>query len=302
MKYQVARLTLLCSLMQLMTGQYGLASSSAPVVAEGPVITHSVQGVVKKIDPGHHQITIHHQAILGYMMEMTMDFPVKNPEELADITVGDKITFTLNVGKETAWIDHIHQVGHSSRPPSSDMAMPTNHPPRLKSGDKLPAGDFVAEDGRTLHFSDFRGKVVAITFFFTRCPIPDYCPLMNRNFEKTRELLLASPNYASEWMLLSLSFDGGFDNPAVLSSYAKGYRKDKPDDWLFGTASAKTLGEVGAPLGLKVMKQGDSMAHNLRTVVIDTHGFVFHQFNDNSWTPSQLADVMEKASKEPSAK
>ena len=125
---------------------------------------------------------------------------------------------------------------------------------------------------------------------------------MNRNFEKTREKLLSSNADASKWQLLSLSFDGSFDHPEVLSAYAKSYRTDNPHHWLFGTASHKTLAEIGAPLGLMIMNQGNSMAHNLRTIVIDSHGRVFHQFNDNSWTSTQLADVMQEALRKTSEK
>jgi protein SCO1 len=302
MKYQTVPMTLLCSAVLLLTGRCALASNSPSDAANGPVTTYPAQGVVEKIAPNHRQMTVHHQAIPGYMMEMTMNFPVKNPEEIAAITVGDKIAFTLNVGKETEWIDHIRPVGHSDKPLSSATAIPTAHLAKLKLGDKRPDGEFIAANCRILHFSDFRGKVVAFTFFFTRCPIPDYCPLMNRNFEKTRALLLSSPADASKWLLLSLSFDGSFDHPDVLSAYAKNYRHDNPDHWLFGTASPKTLAEIGAPLGLMIMNQGNSMAHNLRTVVLDANGRVFYQFNDNSWTPSQLAEVMQEALKKTSDK
>ena len=298
MKSQCSRMTLLCSVLLLVTARGVLFSSTPPTVAESTVTTYPVQGVVEKIAPDHQLATIHHQTIPGYMMEMTMNFPVKNPEELAGVNVGDKITFTLHVAEETDWIDHLHTEGHSLKTPSDDVAPPVARLSNLKLGDKLPDGDFVTENGATMHFSDFHGTVVAFTFFFTRCPLPDYCPLMNRNFEKTRKILLSSPTETSKWQLLSLSFDGGFDHPEVLSAYAKSYRNDTADHWIFGTASAKTLAEVGAPLGLMIMNQGGSMAHNLRTVVLDKNGRIFHQFNDNSWTPSQLAEVMQEALKE----
>jgi protein SCO1 len=291
MKSSLVPLSLLCSLLFLVTDRDAFSEDS--------VTTHPVQGVVEKIAPDHHQATIHHQAIPGYMMEMTMDFPVKNPGELADITVGDKISFTLNVGKETEWIDHIQLVGHSEKPLSSTMATPNEHLSKLKPGDTLPDGDFVAENGRTMHFSDFRGKVVAFTFFFTRCPLPDFCPLMNRNLENARDILLSSSIDPSKWQLLSLSFDAAYDQPEVLVSYAKSYRGDRPDHWIFGTASPKTLAQVAAPLGLVVMNQGKSIAHNLRTVVINPNGRVFCQFNDNDWTASQLAEAIQQAAKIP---
>jgi protein SCO1/2 len=270
----------------------------------GSLQTYAARGVVEKIARDHHQVTIHHQAIPGYMMEMTMDFPIRNTNEVIGISAGDKITFVLSVTKETEWIDHIHQVGHADEAANSTVAMPRDTPSKLGPGDKLPDGDFVTEDGRNLHFSDFRGKVVAFTFFFTRCPLPDYCPLMNRNFEKTRQILLSSsvgtegaakPAASANWQLLSLSFDSGFDHPEVLSTYAESYRGDNPDHWLFAAASATTLAEVGAPLGLMIMRQNGGIAHNLRTVVLDPQGRIYHQFNDNQWTPEQLAQVMREA-------
>jgi len=226
-----------------------------------------------------------------------MDFPVRNPEELAGISVGDKLTFTLKVSKDNDWIDNIHREGPAAQVTTTTRQVSGEKISKLKTGDKLPDGDFVTEDGRTMHFADFQGKVVAFTFFFTRCPLPDYCPLMNRNFKQTRDILLSSPGVPTNWDLISLSFDAGFDHPEVLSSYAKNYRADNPDRWLFGVASAKTLAEVASPLGLMILNQGAGIAHNLRTVVLDAHGRIYRQFNDNQWTPQQLAKVMLEAMK-----
>lgn len=282
-------------LMLISLSSRALASSSTITNGEGGFHTYEARGVVEKVASDHHQVTIHHQAIPDYMMEMTMDFTVKNPEALAGISAGDKITFMLTVGKDTEWIDGITRVGHVTESTISPNATPSDQPPKLALGNQLPDGDFVTEDGKTVHFSDFRGKVLAFTFFFTRCPLPDYCPLMNRNFDKTREILISSPGTPGNWQLLSLSFDGGFDQPKVLSTYAKNYRGDNPDHWIFGTASNQTLASVGAPLGLMIMRQGGSTAHNLRTVVLDTQGHIYQQFNDNQWTPQQLAETIKEA-------
>ena len=82
----------------------------------------------------------------------------------------------------------------------------------------------LTEDGKTIHLSDFRGKVVAMTFFFTRCPLPNYCPLMNRNFSQTRNILLSTPNAPKNWQFLSISFDSEFDRPENLTTYGGFYR------------------------------------------------------------------------------
>ena len=138
---------------------------------------------------------------------------------------------------------------------------------------------------------------MALTFFFTRCPLPNYCPLMNRNFAQTRKLLLANPKAPANWEFLSISFDPEFDQPGVLSSYAGFYRDNNADRWLFAAAPPATLAQLAPPLGLVVMRQDSNISHNLRTVVVDPQGRLYRQFNDNLWTPQQLAEAIRDASR-----
>ena len=250
-------------------------------------------GIIEKIAPDLKQVTIHHDTIPGYMIEMTMDFPVDDSAELKDLSPGDKISFALNVNQNRAWVSNIHRTGHTT-PSMSGMPM-DDAAPQLKSGDFLPDGELIAEDGRQIHLADFRGKAVALTFFFTRCPLPNYCPLMNRNFARTRDLLLADAKAPTNWELLSISFDSDFDQPSTLVSYGNFYRHNNAAHWLFAAAPPATLAKLAPPLGLVIMRQDNNISHNLRTVVIDTEGRLSHQFNDNLWTPQQLADAIQEA-------
>ena len=162
----------------------------------------------------------------------------------------------------------------------------------LKQGDLLPDYALTTEDGKQIHFSDFRGKALAFTFFFTRCPLPDYCPRMNNNFEETRKILLTDTNAPTNWQFLSISFDPEFDTPAVLSNYANVYRGDDANRWLFAAAATNVLADVAQRLDLMVMRQGNNISHNLRTVVLDPQGRIYKQFDSNQWTPQQLADAI----------
>jgi protein SCO1/2 len=165
----------------------------------------------------------------------------------------------------------------------------------LKPGDMLPDGELVTEDERHIHFSDFRGRAVAFTFFFTRCPLPNYCPLMNRNFDQARALLLSETNAPTNWQFLSISFDPEFDTSQVLSEYAGEFRGTNAAHWLFAGATTNTLARLAPRLGLMVMRQGNSLSHNLRTVVLDPQGRICRQFNGNQWTAQQLADALLEA-------
>jgi protein SCO1 len=260
--------------------------------------SYSARGVVEQIAPDRRQVTIHHQDIPGYMMEMTMDFPVKDTNELNGVSVGDKITFTLVAGPTHEWVEKIRQVGHTGKTTSSATSMSGDMSAKLKPGDMLPDGELVAEDGRNIHFSDFHGNAVAFTFFFTRCPLPDYCPLMNRNFAEARSLLLSEAGGLTNWQFLSVSFDPAFDTPQMLSGYAGAFRGTNAGHWLFADATTNTLAQLAPRLGLMVMRQGNNISHNLRTIVLDPQGRVYRQFNGNQWTARQLADALQAAARQ----
>jgi protein SCO1/2 len=231
------------------------------------------------------------------MIGMTMDFPVHQANELRDLVPGDKITFTLTVTQDSDWVSNIHRIGHTDPGTSGMMPLDGTDTPQLKPGDMMPDGALIVEDGRHIHLSDFRGKAIALTFFFTRCPLPNYCPLMNRNFSQTRDLLLADPKGPKNWEFLSISFDSDFDQPSRLASYGGFYRNNNADRWLFVAAPPATLAQMAPPLGLVIMRQDSNISHNLRTVVIDPKGRLYRQFNDNRWTPKQLAEAIREASR-----
>ena len=256
------------------------------------VKSYPAQGVVEKISPSLREVTINHQAIPGYMMAMTMDFPIQNTNELNGISPGDQITFTLVVNKDTDWVENIHRTGQTAQ-------VTTNAPATMLSeldpGDLLPDGVLTTEDGRQIRFSDFRGKALAFTFFFTRCPLPNFCPLMNRNFSAARDLISSKANAPTNWQFLSISFDPENDTPEVLTSFGGFYRHGDSSHWLFASAPTNTLTILGPSLDLMVVHQGQSITHNLRTVVLDTHGRIYKQFDGNGWTPQDLADAVAKA-------
>lgn len=258
---------------------------------------HTTQGLVREIAPDHHKAVIRHEAIPGYMPAMTMEFNVRNTNELSGISVGDTVTFRLTATEETHWIDQVKKV---ASPTNSVLATTPPITPsqtgELKPGDLLPDYELISETGKAIHFSDFRGKAVAFTFIFTRCPLPDYCPRMGNHFAKARELILANTSAPTNWQFLSISFDPDFDKPAVLSSYANFYRKDNADRWMFAAAPMSSLAQLAPRLDLIVNREaGGSISHNLRTVVLDPQGRIHRQFDGNLWTPAQLAIAVTKA-------
>ena len=259
--------------------------------------TFEVQGVLREISADHLTATIQHEKIAGYMPAMTMVFNVKSPQEIAGLEIGSDITFKLVVHTNESWIQDIHFLSlRLQNMTNRAVASPAPAVPKLEPGNVLPDGELLAEDGRHIHFADFRGRALAFTFFFSRCPLPEYCPRMARNFLKAREALLSDASAPTNWQFLSVSFDPGFDNPEVLTAYGNYARGGtNADRWLFAAMPTNVLGEIAPKLGLKVVPEGGSISHNLRTVVLDPQGRLFRQFEGNNWTPDQLTDAVRKA-------
>ena len=254
--------------------------------------TYSVHGVVQAIPPDHRHATIKHEKIPGYMAAMTMDFSVRDTNALTGIAPGDEIAFTLVVTTNDDWIENIQRTGKAGVTAPAGWHLAESD---LTVGDTLPDYEFLSESGRPVRFSDFRGRAVAFTFFFTSCPLPEYCPRMNRNFSEARKILTDGTNAPANWEMLSISFDSSFDTPQILSGYAKFYRGDDTNHWLFVVASTNTLASLGPKVDLNFWRENGSISHNLRTVVMDGAGKITKQFDGNDWTPQQLADAIRAA-------
>jgi protein SCO1/2 len=265
---------------------------TAPAASEPSGRTYAARGIVRQITPDRHTATIQHEAIPGFMSAMTMDFTVPATNELNGIAPDDEITFKLVVRENDSWIEDVRFVSHRIENVTNSVFVFRVPTAELKPGDRLPDYELTAEDGRAVRFSDFRGRVLAFTFFFTRCPLPDFCPRMSKDFAEARQLLLNTPNAPTNWQFLSISFDPGFDQPSVLTSYANFFREGRADRWLFAAASTNTLAELAPKLDLMVTREDEGISHNLRTVVLDPQGHIYRQLDGNNWTAQELADAM----------
>jgi len=285
---------LLCGLLLALVG---CKPASSPSSVASTNQTFAVRGVIQQIPPDRRHVTIKHEKIPGYMAAMTMDFSVRDPNELTGFAAGDEITFTLVVTPDDDWIEKLlrtGKVGGITGPPGWHAVEG-----ELSVGATLPDYGFTSETGQAVRFSDFSGRAVAFTFFFTSCPLPEFCPRMNRNFSEARKLLLADPNAPTNWQFLSISFDANFDTPQILTGYGKFYRGEDPDRWLFAVASTNTLASLAPKVDLNFWRENGSISHNLRTLVLDCRGKIFRQFDGNDWTAAQLAEALRVAAKPP---
>lgn len=258
------------------------------------------RGVVKELKPDGHTVVINHEEIPGYMPAMVMPFTVKGTNELQNIAAGDTVAFQLIVSADDGWIEQVRKL---ESPPATNAAPtlpPSLHIVRditpLKEGDPLPDYTFTNELGQAVSLGQFKGQALAITFIFTRCPFPTFCPKMSLNFIETQNKLKVLANAPTNWRLLTLSFDPEYDTPAVLKEYAARYGAD-PARWSFLTGATADIATITEQSGVMFWRENrtEPFSHNLRTIVVDTQGRVQKIIANNNWTADELVSELLRA-------
>ena len=260
----------------------------------GPDVSYPARGVIRELAADRKTATIRHEAIPGFMPKMTMTFTVLQPTELTGLQVGNSVAFRLHVTEDDHWIDGVRRQGQpGASAPAPTGAKPSQvTAPSLQPGDLMPELELLDEQGRTRNLREFRGHAVALTFIFSRCPLPNFCPRMSKHFSRARQQLLARPQGPTNWQFLSLSFDPEFDTPRVLTRYARTYRADNPDRWLFASVEPAVLDTLAPQLDFQFARTDGSFSHNLRTVVLDASGRIQRAFDGSDWTPDDLAAAL----------
>jgi protein SCO1 len=253
---------------------------------------YDLQGQVVAVDRTRQEITITHGDIRGFMPGMTMPFHVKEPKLLDCCQPGDLVTARLVVEDATGYLSAIERTGHA--PLAEEPPPPTNI---LEAGQIVPDVALVDETGATRHLSDWRGKVLAVTFTYTRCPLPDFCPRMDHHFKSVQSATLADSGLRDRVALLSVTFDPAFDTPEILAAHARQAGADARV-WHFATGEQKEIDAFASRLGILIVREPSNPAditHNLRTAVIDSSGRLQTVLNGADWDPSELLTALRRA-------
>jgi protein SCO1/2 len=259
---------------------------------------YSARGVVKELKPDGRTVVVRHEAITNYMPAMTMPLQVKDTRELEGLSTGDEITFRLLVTSNDGWIDQIRKIGATNvvEDPVREPFRRVRDVEPLTLGDPLPDYPFTNELGQSITLGQFKGNALGITFIFTRCPFPLFCPRLSGNFQAASKQLLDMKDGPKNWRLLSISFDPDFDTPQMLRAYARRYDYD-PAHWSFATGALIEIDAITEQFGLMFPRNGALFDHNFRTVVIDADGKIQRVFAGNEWKVDDFVAEMVSAAK-----
>jgi protein SCO1 len=285
----------------LIFGLIGSACSSTKPESKSPTASASAQkfevkGKVVSVDKAKHEVTIAHEEIKGYMEAMTMPFTLLDDYVYSELKPGSQILATLVIDQGRTWLEDA--VVSNADPNQVVRTEDTGVEPA--AGAETPDFALVNQDGKKISFKQYRGKALIMTFIYTRCPLPEYCPLMTQNFMTIDRELQNKPALRDKTHLLSVTVDPDYDKPNVLRDYgarAASLDNDGFKRWEFATGSPEQIKSVAQFFGLNYWKDDkdkNQVIHGLRTVIITPDGKVAKVYRHNDWKPEDLVKDLEK--------
>jgi protein SCO1 len=282
----------------LLVGLEGCQNEPPAVEPQATGASYQLRGIVVSSDAAKGVVTIDTEAIPGLMGAMTMPYQLAQPGVATELHPGDHLTARLRISSDSSVLDQIDVTA---------QAKPDYKPEKLYNvpapGQTVPDFKFINQSGKTIGVDQFRGKVLLVTFIYTRCPLPEYCIRMSRNFAAIQQQLAADPELYSKTHLLSVSFDPEHDTPKVLRSYGNVYIGEPGgkvfSHWDFAAPPAAELDAVDQFFDVGVSPgSSNTLTHSLSTAVIAPSGKIFRWYPSNDWTPSAVVDDIKQAAAE----
>jgi protein SCO1 len=267
--------------------------------ADSSARSYEVRGIVRGFAPDRTTVSIEHEDIRGFMPSMTMPFSVKDQKDIAGLKIGDGIAFRLTVTDKDLFLDQVRKIRtsevHIAEPaPTANTSRSTVA--RLREGDIVPFFALTSQDGARVTLDTFRGQPFVLTFVFTRCPVPNFCPRISQNFSELQKAIASGAGPAGKVRLLSITLDPQFDTPEILKSYAEHLSADF-NIWTFATGEPARIDNLTQSFAVFVQPEGGTISHGLATALIGPDGSVAKIWRGNSWTPSEVIDELRRAVK-----
>lgn len=254
-----------------------------------PVREYRLVGQILAVDRQTNRVTIRHQDIDGFMPGMTMPFPVRDASLLNGRVAGELVEATLSVQGTDAWVSRLTVTGKA---PITEAAPLLG----LGPGDKIADAALVDQDGAPMRVADLRGHAAVVTFIYTRCPLPDYCPTIEARLGVV-QLAIRGDQALAGTRVLAVTLDPAHDTPPVLAVHARQRHAD-PSVWRFASGTADAIDAFSRQFGLAVTRtssEPSGIEHNLRTVILDPDLRIVAVLTGSDWPASEAISALRAA-------
>jgi protein SCO1/2 len=269
---------------------------------------YPASGIVLRVDRPAHSIEVSCREIPDYMPAMVMDFPVRDVKELTGLLPGTMIDFILAVSDDSPYAESIrvHQFQPSDQEPMAarqlnivsslvDSASGAAKP--LAIGQPVPDFSLISQKREPIKLSRFAGRIVAITFLYSHCPLPNFCFRLSNNFAIVQKRF--ADRMERDLVLLSVTFDPEHDQPEVLAHYADNWKAADAKGWYFLSGAPSEIQKVSLEFGMNFWQDEGLITHALRTVILDRRGHLVANLEGNEFTAQQLGDLLESVLRGP---
>jgi protein SCO1 len=247
--------------------------------------------VVSKV-PATHTLVVDHENIPGFMAAMTMPYEVSERVDLSGVEPGDRIEARIVVKPDQRyWLDKVTVIDSTHRENFAKETKP------LYPGEEIPDVELLNQNGKTVRLSDFRGKTVLLTFIYTRCPMPTFCPRLSSLFASVDKELAQDAKDYDRTQLVSVSIDPKFDTPPVLRKYGLAYLGGDPKGfahWSFTVPTRENLKKLAEAFALVYEEEDNQIAHSMSTVLIDPAGRLVKEWTVSDWTAAEAVAAIRQ--------
>jgi protein SCO1/2 len=251
---------------------------------------YPLTGLVLEDATASGQVTVAHDAIDGLMPAMAMPLTVRG--NAPDLNPDDRIRATLVVAVDASWLEDVVVV---ERGGSSEDRRQRDADDEI-IGRLVPDFRLRTHRDRAISFNDYRGRIVFVTFIYTRCPLPDYCPRMMRHLNDVKRVFDAEPASSRQLHYLAVSFDPAYDTPAILADY--GARMVTGPGGLtsvdLATGTPAEVQAMAGFFGVLYREEGGQISHSLATAVVGADGRVKALFPSNTWAAADAIAAIRR--------
>jgi protein SCO1/2 len=257
--------------------------------------TYQAHGTVQEVQRGEGIVVVRHDEIPGYMKAMTMPFRIRDTNLFLGLSRGVEIAFSLKVTANEGWIDSLAIIGTNRLAASVPTTVSESHAaPKRDLIHALSVYKFTNEFGKRIEWTAYRGQAICLTFFFTSCPFPEFCPRLMKNLAEASRLLADGSSRPTNWHFFAVTIDPETDTPAKLSAYGKTYNYD-PGRWSFLRTDRETLATIARNFGVKISRQGNTINHGFYTAIISPEGNLQSYWPFGGDLSKQIADEIRQA-------
>ena len=257
-------------------------------------IIYPFKGVIIDIFQEEQKMMIKHDEVPGFMMEMTMMFNLDPSINISNYAIGDSLNFNFYILEQKnkpakTWANEMEIVGHRNLTEDEIFDDFFDEDGTIQIGGTLSNVTFLNLNGEKTDLNYFNGKLKFISFIFSRCPMPNFCPAVILKNQYLINQFKENPNIE----FIIISFDYKYDTPNVLkNAYGNVFENYSNVYFLssYGYKDDIMKLTMEAGLGFSGIDDGDprDINHTLKSLLIDPKGILISSYSGDSWLPKEV--------------